>query len=74
MQFAYLRGFVVGIANPKDLLFFVAFFPRFVGITPDSRVSLAILAALWIAVDFTVLTATWPRSTIRRFIGSGDGS
>ncbi|WP_230624968.1 MULTISPECIES: LysE family transporter [Burkholderia] len=56
MQFAYLRGFVVGIANPKDLLFFVAFFPRFVGITPDSRVSLAILAALWIAVDFTILT------------------
>ena len=39
-----VRGFLVGIANPKDLLFFVAFFPQFVGITPDSRVSLAILA------------------------------
>ncbi|RXV65452.1 LysE family translocator [Burkholderia stabilis] len=51
-----VRGFLVGIANPKDLLFFVAFFPQFVGITPDSRVSLAILAALWIAVDFTILT------------------
>lgn len=52
-----VRGFLVGIANPKDLLFFVAFFPQFVGITPDSRVSLAILAALWIAVDFTILTS-----------------
>ncbi|KVH08924.1 MULTISPECIES: LysE family translocator [Burkholderia] len=51
-----VRGFLVGIANPKDLLFFVAFFPQFVAITPDSRVSLAILAALWIAVDFTILT------------------
>ncbi|MDR8080756.1 LysE family translocator [Burkholderia cenocepacia] len=51
-----VRGFLVGIANPKDLLFFVAFFPQFVGITPDSRVSLAILAALWIAVDFTIMT------------------
>ncbi|WP_175865759.1 LysE family translocator [Burkholderia cepacia] len=50
-----VRGFLVGIANPKDLLFFVAFFPQFVGITPDSRVSLAILAALWIAVDFTIM-------------------
>ncbi|MBR8433750.1 LysE family translocator [Burkholderia cenocepacia] len=50
-----VRGFLVGIANPKDLLFFVAFFPQFVGIMPDSRVSLAILAALWIAVDFTIL-------------------
>ncbi|WGY73373.1 LysE family translocator [Burkholderia cepacia] len=51
-----VRGFLVGIANPKDLLFFVAFFPQFVAITPDSRVSLAILAALWIVVDFTILT------------------
>lgn len=51
-----VRGFLVGIANPKDLLFFVAFFPQFIGITPDSRVSLAILAALWIAVDFTIMT------------------
>ncbi|KFG92677.1 threonine transporter RhtB [Burkholderia paludis] len=50
-----VRGFLVGIANPKDLLFFVAFFPQFVGITPDSRVSLAILAVLWIAVDFTIM-------------------
>lgn len=51
-----VQGFFVGIANPKDVLFFVAFFPQFIGITSDSRVSLAILAALWIAVDFTILS------------------
>jgi threonine/homoserine/homoserine lactone efflux protein len=54
---AIVQGFFVGIANPKDVLFFVAFFPQFIGITSDSRASLAILAALWIAVDFTILSA-----------------
>jgi threonine/homoserine/homoserine lactone efflux protein len=53
---AAVHGFLVAIANPKDLLFFVAFFPQFTGITSDSRASLAILAALWIAVDFTILS------------------
>lgn len=53
---AALQGFFVGIANPKDILFFVAFFPQFIGVTSDSRASLAILAALWIVVDFTILS------------------
>lgn len=51
-----LRGFFVGMANPKDILFFVAFFPQFTGITSDVRASLVILAALWIVVDFTILS------------------
>ncbi|WP_321883592.1 LysE family translocator [Paraburkholderia bannensis] len=54
---AVFQGFFVGIANPKDILFFVAFFPQFIGITSDSRASLAILATLWIVVDFTILSA-----------------
>jgi threonine/homoserine/homoserine lactone efflux protein len=53
---AVFQGFFVGIANPKDVLFFVAFFPQFIGVTSDSRTSLAILAALWIVVDFTILS------------------
>lgn len=52
-----VQGFLVGIANPKDVLFFVAFFPQFIGITPTSQMSLAILVALWIAVDFAIMTA-----------------
>ena len=51
------QGFLVGIANPKDILFFVAFFPQFIGITPRSETSLAILVALWITVDFAIMTA-----------------
>ncbi|WP_321815335.1 MULTISPECIES: LysE family translocator [unclassified Paraburkholderia] len=54
---ATFQGFFVGIANPKDVLFFVAFFPQFIGVTSDSRVSLLILAALWIIVDFTILSS-----------------
>lgn len=53
---AALQGFFVGIANPKDILFFVAFFPQFIGVTSDSRASLAILAALWSVVDFSILS------------------
>jgi threonine/homoserine/homoserine lactone efflux protein len=52
---ALLQGFFVGIANPKDILFFVAFFPQFIGVTSDSRASLAMLATLWMVVDFTLL-------------------
>src|SRR5690606_24114746 len=31
----FRRGFLVGISNPKDILFFAAFFPQFIGITPN---------------------------------------
>jgi threonine/homoserine/homoserine lactone efflux protein len=50
------HGFLVGISNPKDILFFVAFFPQFIGITSSSRTSLVILAMLWIAFDALILT------------------
>lgn len=50
-----LRGFLVGISNPKDIVFFVAFFPQFIGITNQFQVSLAVLTALWVAFDFLIL-------------------
>jgi len=28
-----LQGFMVGISNPKDIIFFIAFFPQFIQIT-----------------------------------------
>lgn len=49
------RGFLVGISNPKDIIFFVAFFPQFIGITNQVKTSLAVLTALWILCDFTIL-------------------
>ena len=50
-----LKGFVVGISNPKDILFFVSFFPRFIQISPSFNTSVSVLVGLWVIIDFTVL-------------------
>ncbi|MBS3893989.1 LysE family translocator [Serratia marcescens] len=54
---AILNGFLVGIANPKDIIFFVAFFPQFIAVTPSIGASLTLLAALWVLADFAILLA-----------------
>ncbi|MDR2306983.1 MAG: LysE family translocator [Paucimonas sp.] len=51
-----LQGFMVGISNPKDIIFFIAFFPQFIQITESFGKSMAVLSALWIAIDFAVLS------------------
>jgi len=48
-------GFMVGISNPKDILFFVSLFPQFINISDSVLLSLFILTAIWIVVDFSVL-------------------
>jgi threonine/homoserine/homoserine lactone efflux protein len=55
---ALLRiGFLVGISNPKDLLFFGAMFPQF--ITPSSQLmpQVIIMTITWCTVGFTVMAA-----------------
>ena len=54
-QGGLLRGFVVGISNPKDILFFAALFPQFIAITPHLSSSLVTLALVWMVFDFAVL-------------------
>lgn len=54
---ALLRGFLIGISNPKDIVFFVAFFPQFIGVTGRLQISLALLTALWVLCDFLILLA-----------------
>lgn len=54
-QGGLLKGFVVGISNPKDILFFAALFPQFIAITPHLSSSLLTLALVWMAFDFAVL-------------------
>ncbi|MGK3113644.1 LysE family translocator [Candidatus Pantoea formicae] len=54
-QGGLLKGFVVGISNPKDILFFAALFPQFIAITPHLRSSLMTLALVWMVFDFVVL-------------------
>lgn len=54
-QGGFVQGFMTGIANPKDILFFIAFFPQFIAITRDFTASVALLSAVWVLLDFSVL-------------------
>lgn len=51
-----LKGFLVGISNPKDILFFVAFFPQFIAVTQDFTLSMLTLSLVWVVFDITVLS------------------
>ena len=44
-------GFVVGIGNPKDLLFFGALFPQFLDASAPLLPQLILLALTWLVVD-----------------------
>lgn len=52
-----LQGYLLGVANPKDIIFFVALFPQFIHITSSMELSLAILTLGWIVCDFGILLA-----------------
>ena len=52
---AVLKRLLVGISNPKDIIFFSAFFPQFVSISPHLDLSLTILTLTWIVLDFLTL-------------------
>ncbi|MCX8957995.1 LysE family translocator [Erwinia psidii] len=52
----FLKGFMTGIANPKDILFFIAFFPQFIAVTRDFSTSIMTLCVVWIFFDFAILT------------------
>lgn len=65
------RGFMVGISNPKDIIFFLAFFPQFLQITASIETGLALLSLLWLIIDLLVLGA-WillAGTLARRFSG-----
>lgn len=47
----FRQGFTVGIANPKDLLFFGALFPQFLDPTAQLAPQLSILGMTWLVVD-----------------------
>ncbi|WP_028773724.1 LysE family translocator [Shewanella waksmanii] len=49
----FKEAFLVGISNPKDLLFFGALFPQFIDMTAPQGPQLAILAVTWAVVDFS---------------------
>lgn len=51
----FVRGFTLGISNPKDIIFFASFLPQFMGVLPSPDHSIAVLTVLWIVLDFSVL-------------------
>lgn len=51
----WFKGFLVGISNPKDILFFVALFPQFIQVTNSFAGSIGLLAAIWIILDLLIL-------------------
>ncbi|WP_180086318.1 LysE family translocator [Acinetobacter sp. YH12226] len=55
----FRQGFLVGISNPKDIIFFAAFFPQFIGISPNLDLSLVILTISWIVLDFLTLSLVY---------------
>lgn len=54
-----VKGFLVGISNPKDIIFFSSFFPQFIGIHSNINISLSILVIAWIILDFLTLSVVY---------------
>ncbi|MED5617654.1 LysE family translocator [Ideonella sp. BN130291] len=51
----FARGLLVGIGNPKDLLFFSALFPQFLDPSAPVLSQLGLLALTWVGVDGIVM-------------------
>lgn len=51
-----MAGFATALSNPKDILFFAAFFPQFIHITDSFGCSLGVLTAVWVLIDLSVLS------------------
>ncbi len=50
----YVMGFLTNITNPKVLIFFLAFFPQFLGASDNAVLQLTMLCGV-----FTVLAVSW---------------
>ncbi|EAQ67143.1 Lysine exporter protein (LYSE/YGGA) [Marinomonas sp. MED121] len=47
-----LKSFTLGITNPKDIVFFIAFLPQFISPQESYLTQLILIVATWFAVDF----------------------
>ena len=68
----FLRAFLVGLTNPKTLLFYGAFFPQFIDPAGDAQSQLLLLAVTFLAVAI-VFDGSWPllASRLRGALGRG---
>lgn len=53
----YRKGLMVGIGNPKDLLFFSALFPQFLDASAPVAGQLSVLALTWLVLDGSIMLA-----------------
>ncbi len=53
----FRKGYMVGISNPKDLLFFAALFPNFIDAALPHTLQFATLAVTWAILDFSMMFA-----------------
>lgn len=51
----FKKGFMVGISNPKDLLFFAALFPNFMNVDQPQIPQFITLAITWITIEFLIM-------------------
>lgn len=47
-----VKSFTLGITNPKDIVFFIAFLPQFISTEQSYLTQLAVIVVTWFAVDF----------------------
>lgn len=52
----FWTGFAIGLSNPKDVLFFIAFFPTFMGVSSSLHVSMLVLVLIWVVLDYLILS------------------
>ncbi len=51
----FQKGFMVGISNPKDLLFFAALFPNFIDVSQPQSSQFLILGITWFILDCSLM-------------------
>lgn len=51
----FRKGFMVGISNPKDLLFFAALFPNFIDTHAPHALQFILLALTWMVLDCSIM-------------------
>jgi len=51
----FQKGFIIGISNPKDLLFFAALFPSFISLTQPQTMQFVTLASSWFVIDCLIM-------------------
>lgn len=53
----FWRALIVGLSNPKDILFFLAFLPTFILPTLPFTSQATALIAIWVSIDLSILLA-----------------